>query len=212
MSALSATVRTHRIIGGLAVVHALIIAGVVIGMGLYGLFPAGWLWIAFVTLWLAWPVALLVHRGRSLRRVLIPLSVSVLLIWWFAWSDYTISAPAAAGLPLGVSIYPRDLHAYFTARQQGRTAAERDISNGVLAVEEYGMPKPQQFREMLQQRYHIDLRQIAGDTDVTAKVMGHAKGYNEIAAAEIARRFGAQTLQQTEDEAWKEYWHGNVPK
>ena len=170
MSAFSLVVRTHRIIGGLAVVHAVIIAGIVIGMRLRGCFPMSPLWVAFVTLWLVWPVALLVHRGRSLLRVLIPVLISVLLIWWFAWSDYTISAPAAVGFPLGVSLYPGDLYDYFTAHRAGHAEAERDLRAGVLAVESYGPPLPPEYAHILRERYSIQLRPIAADTDVTARV------------------------------------------
>jgi hypothetical protein len=41
----------------------------------------------------------------------------------------------------------------------------------------------------------IQLRPIAGDTDVTARVLGHVQGYNELSKAEIKRRFGDGVLE-----------------
>jgi hypothetical protein len=123
-----------------------------------------------------------------------------------------VCAGEAGGLPLGVSIFPRDIWDYFTSRRAGRAQAEQDLGVGKLVVEEYGMPKPQEYEILLRQRYQVQLSRIAGDTDVTAKVMGHAKGYNEVSKAEISRRFGQHALDEVEDQAWKDYWHGNVPK
>ena len=195
--------RTHRILGAAALCHAAAVATVIIVMFFHGEFPGGRLWVAFVTSWLVWPVVLLLHRGRSLRRVAIPVLISLPLLWP-AWRDYQISAPAAVGLPLGVRLVPRDLLDYFAALREGRATAQRDVQTGVLAVEEYGMPKPQQYGHILRDQYQVEVRQIAGDTDVTARVMGHAKGYNEISKAEIGRRFGSHALAQAEEKAWKE--------
>jgi hypothetical protein len=77
MSAPVPAIRTHRVLGGAAILHAAIIGGIDLGMGLHGWFPCGRLWVAFVTLWLIWPVTLLVHRGRSLWRVATPLLISL---------------------------------------------------------------------------------------------------------------------------------------
>jgi hypothetical protein len=119
-----------------------IAGGIIIAMILHGgwSFGAVRLWVGFVTLWLVWPIALLVHRGRSVLRVTVPILVSVLILWRGAWREYAISVPGAVGLPWGLSIYPRDLYAYFTARHAGRVEAEKDLGAGVLAVETYGMP------------------------------------------------------------------------
>ncbi|MDQ3313885.1 MAG: hypothetical protein M3505_04535 [Verrucomicrobiota bacterium] len=210
MSASSPVVRTHRIIGGAAILHAAIIGGIVIGMALQGWFPSSRLWVAFVTLWLVWPIALLVHRGRSIRRLAIPLLISLPLLWP-AWRDYTLSAPAALGLPLGMSIYPRDLYAYFTAHRAGHAQAENDLRAGVLAVETYGFPMPPEYAQILRDRYHIELRSIAGDTDVTARVLGHAQGYNELSKAEVRRRFGGGVLEAAADESLK-HWNEQASK
>ena len=193
-----AAARWHQTIGGLAIVHAVIIAGMGIKLGLYGRLP-----VAFATLWLVWPVALLLHPGRSWRRVLIPVFVSALLIWRFAWPIYVITAPAAVGLPLGLRLYPGDLYDYFTARRVGRAKAEKDLRMGVVAVETYGYPRPPEYEQILRDRYHSQLRRIAGDTDVFADILGHAQGYNELMKAEITRRFGQGVLEAAADEAQK---------
>ena len=62
-----------------------------------------------------------------------------------------------------------------------------------------------EYTEILRERYQIELRRIAGDTDVTEKVLGHAKGYNEISEAEVKRRFGGEILKTAEEEATKRY-------
>jgi hypothetical protein len=194
MSASSSAVRIHRIIGGAAILHAAIIGGIVIGMALHGRFPSSRLWIGFVTLWLVWPVALLVHHGRSLHRVLIPLLVSALLLWP-ASRTYMFSAAMAFGFPPGMTLYPRDVYDYFTAHRAGHAQAERDLRAGVLAVESYGLPMPPEYTQILRERYGVQLRSVAGDTDVTAKALGHAEGYNELSKTEIRRRFGDGVLE-----------------
>jgi hypothetical protein len=202
--------RTHRVLGAAAICHAAVVSAVIIVMFFHGEFPSGPLWVAFVTSWLVWPVLLLLHRGRSLRRVTIPVLISLILLWP-AWRDYQISAPAAVGLPLGVRLSPRDLLDYFTAHRAGRAQAEKDLHSGVLAVESYGFPLPPEYADILRDRYGVELRPIAGDTDVTAKVLGYAEGYNELSKAEVRRRFGDGVLEAAADESLK-HWNEKSPK
>jgi hypothetical protein len=192
--------RTHRILGAGAVCHAAAIAAVIAVMFFHGRFPSSSLWVAFVTSWLVWPVVLLLHRGRSLRRVVIPLLISLPLLWP-AWRAYQISAPAAVGLPLGVRLSPRDIYDYFTAYRAGHAQAEKDLHAGLLAIETYGLAMPAAYTEILGERYRVQVRQIAGCTDVTAKVLGHAEGYNKLSKVEIRKRFGDGVLESAEDEA-----------
>src|SRR5438093_3616412 len=123
MSAPSSALRTHRILGAAAICHAAAVATVIIVMFFRGRFPSSPLWVVFVTSWLVWPVVLLLHRGRSLRRVAIPVLISLPLLWP-AWRDYQVSAPAAVGLPLGVRLSPRDLLDCFAAHRAGHAQAE----------------------------------------------------------------------------------------
>jgi hypothetical protein len=185
--------RTHRIFGTGAVCHAAAVATVIVVMFFHGRFPSSSLWVAFVTSWLVWPVVLLLHRGRSLRRVVIPLLISLPLLWP-AWRDYQISAPAAVGLPLGVRLSPRDLYDYFTAYRAGHAQAEKDLHAGLLAIETYGLAMPAAYTEILGERYHVQVRQIAGCTDVTAKVLGRAEGYNKLSKVEVRKRLGDGSL------------------
>ncbi len=65
---------------------------------------------------------------------------------------------------------------------------------------------PPDYAEILRQRYQIELRTIAGDTDdITAKVIGHAKGYNDISTPEISQRFGDHALEAAAGEALKRW-------
>ncbi len=185
-------IRTHRAFGAAAVCHAAVVTAVCIVLLFHGEVPFGRLWVVFVTSWLVWPVLLLLHHGRSLSRVAIPVLISLLLLWP-AWRDYQFSAPAAMGLPLGVRLTPRDLMDYFVAHHLGRADAEADLRAGRLALENYGFPPPTAYREALQTR-GIGLRHTAGCTEVTAEVIGHLEGYNEVAELEIERRFGKSFL------------------
>ncbi len=65
---------------------------------------------------------------------------------------------------------------------------------------------PPEYAHILRDRYRIELRAIAGDTDVTARVLGHAQGYNEVSEPEIKRRFGDGVLEGAADEALK-HWN-----
>jgi hypothetical protein len=71
------------------------------------------------------------------------------------------------------------------------------------AVESYGLPLPPECAQILRERYGIQLRPIAGDTDVTARVLGHAEGYNELSKAEIKRQFGNGVLEAAAEESLK---------
>lgn len=73
---------------------------------------------------------------------------------------------------------------------------------------------PEDYGRILRERYGIQLKRIAGDTDVTGRIIGHAQGYNEISNAEITRRFGAGVLREAEGESfqqWKEKSRRRLP-
>jgi hypothetical protein len=109
----------------------------------------------------------------------------------------------ALGFPPGVRLLPGAMADYFSNRRTGQAEAKLDLASGRLAIETYGMPMPEGYYKILRERYHIEVKRIAGDTDVTEKVMGHAKGYNEVSEPEIKRRFGDNVLQSVEDEAFR---------
>ena len=203
MSASPSRIRWHRVLGLFTVLHAVALL-VFLRFGVTSLLLFHlWIWLA--TVWLLWPVVLLFHPGRSITRCLVPILLSLPVFWRFA-DDYRFMAPSALfGTPEGISLSVSDLRDYLAARREGRAAAERDLRSGILAVEEYGMPKPEEYKDILREQYRVQVRQIAGDTDVTAKVIGHAKGYNEVSKAAIDRRFGEHALTEAEDKAWKNY-------
>jgi hypothetical protein len=80
--------RSHWIVGGLSVIHAVFAI-----LSLFLLLRLGVpevlrrIWVALVTIWFFWPIVLLLHRGRSLLRVAVPLALGgfVLLVCapWF---------------------------------------------------------------------------------------------------------------------------------
>lgn len=57
-----------------------------------------------------------------------------------------------------------------------------------------------EYAALLQQRYGIQLRSVAGCI-VTDESAGHLEGYNAVMLPEIRRRFGAGVLERTADEA-----------
>jgi hypothetical protein len=76
----------------------------------------------------------------------------------------------------------------------GKAAATEDLRNGKLAVETFGLPpRHDVYAEILKADYQVELRSIAGCL-IDDKILGHAKGYNEISEAEIKRRFGADVF------------------
>ena len=189
------TIRVHRLLGCAAVLHAVLVV-----MAWIEWFPlqTDLLWVPFATLWLVWPVVLSAHRGRSILRVAVPLLIS-LLILSRVFDEYCFRLPVVLGFPPGVHL--GGISDYLSARKAGRAEALRDLENGHLAIEEYGFPMPAGYEKILRDRYQIELRRIADDTNVTEKVLGHAEGYNEVSEREITRRFGSGVIEETADKA-----------
>jgi len=84
---------------------------------------------------------------------------------------------------------------FFAAYVHGRADARRDIRDGHLAVEVYGLGAGS-IAKPLEERYHVDTRVVAGCV-VDDTLMGHARGYNIVSAAEVRRRFGVDILDRT---------------
>jgi hypothetical protein len=192
--------RQHRILGWLAVLHAVAL------WGMLTISSRPWwyhrLWTGMATLWIIWPIILILHRGRSILRVALPLAFGVAILWFCRIPQYYLdSGGIAFGLPPGVKLTPCAVISYFVAYQDGRNEAKRDLQVGRLAIETYGLPLPADYGKILRERYGIELKRFAGDIGVTAQVIGHAKGYNALSEAEITRRFGEGTLKQVERES-----------
>src|SRR6266480_4177253 len=79
---------TYRILAGAAILHALILM-LMIRLSLNII--SGRTWIVFVWFWFLWPIVLLIHPARSLRRWLLPVGVGILLLipCWFEIAAFT---------------------------------------------------------------------------------------------------------------------------
>jgi len=90
--------------------------------------------------------------------------------------------------------------------KKGHDDAERDLKAGRMALEIFGLPAPYfgEYTKLLLDRYHIELRQVAGCL-IDDQISGHAKGYNEVAMKEIERRYGKDMLETARQEASKQY-------
>jgi hypothetical protein len=82
-------VRVHRILGTWAVLHSVLLFAIL--LCLY----AG----VFSSLWLLWPLVLVLHPGRSLLRVALPIAVALPFLV-LCIREYRNSAPVTFGLPL----------------------------------------------------------------------------------------------------------------
>jgi len=97
-------------------------------------------------------------------------------------------------------------HSSWLAEIKGRTDARKDLQAGNLRLETMGLPPAPwegAYERLLKERYGIRYSWVAGCV-VSEGIIGHAKGYNEIMEAEIARKFGDDVLKKTADEARKQ--------
>jgi hypothetical protein len=99
-----------------------------------------------------------------------------------------------------------DGHSSASACKKGHDDAERDLKAGCTAIEIFGLPAPYfgEYTKLLLDRYHIELRQVAGCL-IDDQIAGHAKGYNEVAMKEIERRYGKDMLETARQEASKQF-------
>ena len=88
----------------------------------------------------------------------------------------------------------------------GKNEAQRDIQSGRLIVKTYGLPQPWSglYSSNLLSRYQVTLRYVAG-CDVNEKLAQNVQGYNEVAAAEINQRYGADLLNRVAKESARQY-------
>jgi len=99
-----------------------------------------------------------------------------------------------------------------SAYRAGRSDAEKDVRENRLIIETFGLPPrwDGDYAKLLEQRYRIEVRTVAGCM-VDEKIVGHAKGYNEVSKAEIQRRFGSDVLEKTQTEV-RRHWKENHTK
>jgi len=185
----------HRLLGCLVVLHSAAILTLLVWRP-WPAAPAWYdrLWIGIATLWFLWPVVLLLHNGRSIARVALPLLVAGLIaVPW--WRMYRVQAAVIFGLPAGCTLSPLSATRFFSAYVRGRADARRDIDAGVIAVEVSGFGAGG-FEKQLKDRYGIDTRVVAGCV-VNETILGHERGYNAVSAVEIKRRVGVDILDHT---------------
>ena len=74
--------RTHRVLASLTVGHSMGVLAIWLLADRAGrsLVVRPSVWVMFAWLWLAWPIVLAVHPGRSMARVVVPVGVSALLL------------------------------------------------------------------------------------------------------------------------------------
>jgi hypothetical protein len=146
------------------------------------------------TLWFFWPFVLMLHIGRSVLRVVLPLLLAGLIaIPW--WRMYRIDAAVAFGLPMGCSLSPLSATRFFAAYLHGRADAHRDIRDDHVVMEVSGLGAGD-FAKPLRDRYGIDTRVVAGCV-VNESILGHERGDNIVSASEIRRRLGVDILDHT---------------
>jgi hypothetical protein len=161
----------------------------------------GAVWFVFATLWLVWPVALVLYSRWSIWRIALSVTLCFVLLLLGARA-YDRAAELAFDLPrLGFvrwKVIP-----YLQGYASGRADAKRDIKNNRLVIEEAGYGAGAGTRvQILRERYGIAVKAFSG-CDVPARILGHAEGYNRVAGPEIVRRFGPKTVQAAWDEGTK---------
>jgi hypothetical protein len=100
----------------------------------------------------------------------------------------------------------RWIQSYDDGKEAGRAEALSELQAGRLALEISDPPKKgdTEFEKMLGDRYQINLRRVDphADPKMSNKVFGHVAGVNEVAEAEITRRFGQGTVESI----WKSFY------
>ena len=131
--------------------------------------------------------------GPMLLRII--LSVFAAIILSACESENPDTAYNSDGMPYSRSAYDR-----------GRLDAQADLQANRLILEDYGFSREgkQEFVEILKQRYGIELHRLDAE-NIDMKSFGHAFGYNEVAKAEIQRRFGADVIEKAQTEAKEQY-------
>lgn len=208
MSTPSPSARAYRRLGYLALAHAIALFGLGLLLDEGGI-EITWrlrLWIALITLWFFWPLILALHRGRSALRFAVFTLLSVILLWP-SLRFYNTFAPEAFGLPLGMHMNPVSAWKYGSAYLAGRSEAKKDVSAGILAIEDAGLlPGHERWDgRILRERYQIEIKTTVGSV-VDETSIGHQAGYNSVSIREIDRRFGWDRVQAARGEAFREQY------
>ena len=205
MNTASSSDRAYRLLGYFALVHVVALLGLT-ALLLKSRNEPEWLqrlWVGLVTLSFLWPIVLTLHRGRSIRRCIVIVSLGAILLYP-TLRFYNTFAPETFGLPLGVQMDPRSLWVYYSAYRAGEAQAKKDVAAGILVIETYGFGAgggPEVGR-ILRERYQIEIKAISGCI-VDEIILGHAAGYNSVSEHEIDRRFGKERVEAARAEGYK---------
>jgi hypothetical protein len=197
--------RAYRQLGYLAIAHSVVLLGIAVFFltvrkhGRSRLLVSSAL-VGLVALWFLWPIVLALHPGRSALRLTVFVSIAAVLLLP-SLRFFGMTAPWVLGFPDGVTLNPISSWQYFSAYRAGRFQAQKDLAAGILAIEEFGFGAGT-ATEILRERYHIEVRVVAGCV-VDEKILGHAAGYNKVSQAEIDRRFGLKRLAEAQEEGAK---------
>lgn len=205
MKASPSKVRVHRILGCLTVLHGLLVAVLLFTVARDSIWFF-WFWVVLATLWFFWPLVLAVHPGRSVLRIILPLILAY--PGYFLWSrPYSLVVVQAfhleESLTWGVDLSPHSMLTYAFGYGVGWADAKKDAKAGRLILESFGFgtftPGAPNFSDSARQQYGIEINQVAGCV-VNERIMGHAKGYNDVMVEEIKRRCGIAVVTEAEKE------------
>lgn len=100
----------------------------------------------------------------------------------------------------------------YSEYRRGKADAQKDIQANRLITEVYGFgaSKDSAWGRLLKESYGIEQRMVAGCI-VDGKIVGHAKGYNEVSHAEIERRFGKDIWDKVEMQLRRENQQASQP-
>jgi hypothetical protein len=96
-----------------------------------------------------------------------------------------------------------------SASVRGRLDAQVDLAFGHYKVMGYGLPGPERegYVRLLHARYGIEFEKLA-DCIVSASLVNYAHAYNVVSVAAIEKKFGRDTLQNTFEDAQREWLRG----
>jgi|GEM_PF-1783650 len=88
------------------------------------------------------------------------------------------------------------------AYKKGVLDGEKELKNGTLAIESFGLPSPWSpvYAQILKQRYGIEEQTVAGCC-VDAEIIGHAEGFNSVMDKAIKQRYRKDVFEEAAAEA-----------
>ena len=169
----------------------------------------------FATLWFLWPIVLLIHPGRSWRRVLVPLAAGY--VFYVLWSRVQSRGLSELSVKLGaepgidsafVDLTPHDLAYYAIAYGCGWFDAQKDANTGRQILEAYGFgtftPSAPNFSDEAIKECGIEINHVTGSV-VNTWILGHSKSYNQVMIKKIRQRCPAVVKAAEDEEArWKQ--------